>query len=171
CFGTGLGYCQWRLAGGALPSTPAIDEMADGSLDSARAALVRGDAARNTANAVLETAATGRMLVECATGTVAEPGILGVGASNAFGTDFWHTSSVASGVRVLCAAEELGGARLAPSDPTVSIGVALRFADGSRAPVQIAIGRAPGTGAPIVIGFWRFAPCGETVPDDLNLAF
>jgi hypothetical protein len=51
------------------------------------------------------------------------------------------------------------------------LGVALRFADGSRAPVQVAISRAPDTGAPIVIGFWRFAPCGETVPSDLNLAF
>ncbi len=171
CFGTGEIYCASRLQGGAIASTAAIDEYATGELADARAALSSGELARNIADALLAKVGSSEPVVDCAAGTMSEPGVLGAGSDSAFGVGFWHTKSVASGVRVLCLPEEIAGSRFDASVATVSIGVALRFADGARATVHLAIARAPDTERLAVVGYWRFAPCGELVPDGLNLAY
>jgi hypothetical protein len=171
CFEAGETYGIARLQAGAVPSTAAIDEYASGDLSDAIRALNAGDPARNLADALLGDAAGSTPLVDFAMGTIAEPGVLGNDPASRMPRDFWHTNSVASGVRVLCLAEELSGPRFGPDTPTVSIGVAVRLVDGTRATVQIAIAKHLGSDRLAVVGYWRFSPCGESVPDGLNLSY
>ena len=171
CFADPESYIQWRLGEGDLPSALTMDEYAAGNLDGARASLAAGDPMGNRANGVLHDPSHAGIVVDCALGTVSEPAELGVGHPLGYASSFWHTHSVASGVRELGSAEEAGGELFDRTAETVSIGIALTFHDGTRAPMHLAVGRVPSTGRLCVLGFWRFAPCDESVPTGLNLGF
>ena len=177
CFGTPDGYCTWRVGEGARPSPVTVDEFASGNIEAARASLGGGDPLVNRADALLGLHGSAAILVDCAIGTVGEPAVLGVlGGSDAMaqpqlGSRFWHTSEVASGVREFCLPEEATGAPVAREATAIGIGVVLRYADGTRAPVHVSIARAADSGRLAVVGYWRFAPCGEQLPSGINLSF
>ncbi len=171
CFASPQSYIEWRLGEGDLPSALTMDEYAAGNLEGARASLSSGDPMGNRASGVLHDPSNAGIVVDCGLGTVGEPAELGVGHPLGYASSFWHTNSVASGVRELGCAEEAGGEVFGSTAETVSIGLALTFHDGTRAPMHIAVGRVPSTGRLCVLGFWRFAPCGESVPSGLNLGF
>jgi hypothetical protein len=157
-FGDPAAYFAWAIARGMVPTPQAADPASAGTADGVLARLGAGDRAANRGFALVCPPGTAKPFLAAGIGTNGDPPVLS-GAEPSMDATCWHTTGVAAGVRELSERSSASASSFPDDLPVVGVGFVVEFADGSRAPVHVAVARTLGAGPQgwRTVGYWRFA--------------